>query len=98
MNIKNFKFEQDPFSKYSESFSKIYHEVLLLIKLLQTKPQVKNMNINYYNFYYTVSKNRKEKEIVNEKNENNEIDYVNFNDFITPNHYISIKCRETILK
>ena len=28
--------------------SKIYHEVLLLMKFQQTKPQGKNMNINYY--------------------------------------------------
>ena len=29
------------------------------MKYLQTKPQVKNMNINYYDLYYTVIKNRK---------------------------------------
>ena len=32
MNIKNFNFEQDPFSKNAEGIRKIYHEVLLLMK------------------------------------------------------------------
>ena len=32
MNIKNFNFEQDTFSKNAEGISKIYHEVLLLMK------------------------------------------------------------------
>ena len=46
---KNFQTQEAPFSK-------IYHEVLLLMKILQTKPQVKNMNIKFYDFYYTVVK------------------------------------------
>ena len=49
MNIKrrsrNFQFEEDPFSKNAQGISKINHEALLM-KFLQTKPQVKNMNIN----------------------------------------------------
>ena len=63
------------------------------MKFLQTKPQVKNNNFNYYDLYYTVIKNRKEKdnETVDNKNEN---DYNNFNDYITPNH----KPRERILR
>ena len=32
------------------------------MKFLQTKPQVKFMNINYYDFYYTVIRKRKEKD------------------------------------
>ena len=39
---------QDSFSKNAQGISKIYREVLLLMKFLQTKPQVKNMNTNYY--------------------------------------------------
>ena len=54
------------------------------MKFLQTKPQVKKMNIIYYDFYYTVIESRDDKEIVLEKYENN---YINFNDYITPNHY-----------
>ena len=62
------------------------------MKFLQTKPQIKNMNSTYYDLYYTVIKNRKE--TVND----NENDYINFNEFITPNHYIGIKPRETKLR
>ena len=51
------------------------------------------MNINYYDLYYSVIKNRDEKEIVN-----NENDYINFTDVIIPNLYVGIKPRETILK
>ena len=50
----NIKFDEDPFSKNAQGISKIYREVLLLTKYLQTKPQVKNMDINYYDLYYTV--------------------------------------------
>ena len=65
------------------------------MKFLQTKPQVKNMNINYYDLYYTVIKTRDENMDIDNQYENNENDYINFNDFILPNQRIS---RETILK
>ena len=42
----NIRIDEDPFSKNAQSISKIYHEVLLLLKFLQTKPHVKNMTIN----------------------------------------------------
>ena len=61
MKNKNFQTQEDPFSKNAEGISKIYHEVLLLMKFLMTKPQIKNMNINYYDLYYTVIKTRDEK-------------------------------------
>ena len=48
MNIRNFKFEEDPYSKNAQGIIKFYHGVLLVKKFLQTKPQFKNMNINYY--------------------------------------------------
>ena len=49
MKNKNFQTNnQDPFSRNAKGISKIYHEVLLLMKFLQTKPQIKNMNNNYY--------------------------------------------------
>ena len=66
MKYKNFKFEDYPFSKNAQSISKISQEVSLLTKFSQTKPQVKNMNINYYDLYYAVIKNRDEKENVDE--------------------------------
>ena len=95
MNNKNFRFGEDPFAKNAESIGEIYHEVLMLMKFLQTKPQVKNMNNNYYDLYYTVIKNRKEKEIV--IGEDDENDYVSFSDII-PNHYIGRKNDNTILR
>ena len=83
----NFQFEEDLFSKDTPGISKIYHEVIFLMKFLQTKIRVKNMNINYYDLYYTVFKNRDDKEIrvANEKI------YNNFNEYIAPNHYIGQK-------
>ena len=97
MNIRNFNIEQDPFSKNAESINAIYDEVFLLMELFQTKPQIKNLNIIYYNLY-TVTRNKDIKEIVKNKNESIGNDYININDIITPNHYIGIRPRETILK
>ena len=92
MKSRNFHFpQQDLFSRNAEGISKIYHEVLKLMKFLQTNPQVQNMNINYYDLYYTVKTRDKNKDIDNN-------DYINFNDIITPNHYVEIQPRETILK
>ena len=62
------------------------------MKFLQTKPQIKNMNINYYDLYFTVIKVRDENKDIDNS------DYINFNDFVTPNHYIGIKPHDTILK
>ena len=59
----NSRFDEDLFAKNAQSNSKFYHEVLLLRKFLQTKPQVKNMNFNYYDLYYTVIKNRGENKL-----------------------------------
>ena len=98
MNIRNFKYEEDLFSKHAEGIGKIFLEVSLLIKFLQTKPQVKNMNIKYYDLFYTVIENRDDTEIRNIKNQNNENDDFIYEDFIIPNVNISIKPRETILK
>ena len=52
-----FKSEEDPSSKYAEGISRIYHEVVLLLKFLRTKPQGKIKNMNFYDLYYTVNKN-----------------------------------------
>ena len=56
MKNENIRFGEDPFSKNSQGISKVYHDVLLLMKFLQTKPQVKNMNTTYYDLYYTLIK------------------------------------------
>ena len=52
----NIRFDEDTFAKNAQGIKIIYLEVLLLMKVLQTKPQIKNMNNNYYDFYYTVIK------------------------------------------
>ena len=95
---KNFQTQQDPCSKNAEGISKIYHKVLLLMKFLQTKPQIKNMNMNYYDLYYTVIKTRDEKRDIDIQFENKYNDYINFNDFITPDHYIGRKNDNVMLK
>ena len=69
--------DEDPFAKNAQSINKIYHRLFLLIKLLQTKPQVRKMNINYFDLFYTVIKKRDHKEIVDIQYES---DYINFND------------------
>ena len=99
MNIRkqsgNFQFEEDPFSKNVQNTGKIYHEVLLLMKLSQTKPQVNIMNIKFYDSYYIVIKNRDNKEVVVDKYE---IIYNNFNDFSTPIHYFGQKDFNVMLR
>ena len=80
----NFRFDEDPFAKNAQCISKIYHEVMKLMKFLQTKPQVKNLNNKYYDSYYTVVKTRDDKNIIDTQYEN---DFINFNDFV-PNHYV----------
>ena len=73
MNIKSFRFEEDPFAKDAQGISKIYHEVLMLMKFLQTKPQVKKMNNYYHDLFHTVNKNTDDKEIVKDKYNNKEM-------------------------
>ena len=97
MNLRVFKFEEDLLRKNSQSIIKIYHEVLLLMKFLQTEPQIKNMNNKYYDLYYTVIKNREEDEIVNNKFEGEEVEYVNFCGFITLNQFIGRKKYNVLL-
>ena len=60
---RNFQTQEDPFSKNAQGICKIYHEALLLMKVLQTKPQVTHMNIIYYGLYYTVIKTRDKKKL-----------------------------------
>ena len=79
MNIRRqsgtFQFEEDSFSKNVQGIGQTYQEVLLLMKILQTKPQVKSMKINYYDLYCPVIKNRDDKECVVDENE---IEYFDF--------------------
>ena len=89
---KNFQtHQQDPFAKNAQGISKTYHEVLLLMKFSQTKPQVKNMIINYYDVNFTVIKVGDENKDIDNQYENDDNDYIKYNDIITPNHCIGIK-------
>ena len=62
------------------------------MKFLHTKPRVKKLNINYYDLYYTDIKTRDKNMDIDNQFEDE------YNDFITPNHYVGIKPRETILR
>ena len=98
MKNKNFQSQQDPFAKNAHGISEIYPEVLLLMKFLQTKPQIKNMNIKYFDLYYTVIKVRDENKDIENQFENDYNDYINYQDFVNPNHYFGIKKNnETLL-
>ena len=98
MKDKKFQTQQDPFARNAQGINKIYHEVFLIMKFLQTKPQVKNMNINYYDLYHTVIKAGDENEDIDNLYENVDNNYINFKDFITPNHYIGNKNDNVMLK
>ena len=91
---KNFQTQQDTFARNAQGVSKIYHEVLLLMKFPQTKLQVKNMNINYYDLYYTVNKVRDDYKDIDNQYEDDYNDYISLNDVIIPNHYAGKKGRE----
>ena len=98
MKNKNFQSNNiDPFSKNVQGVAKIYHEVLLLMEFLQNKPDIKNMNINYYDLYYTVVKTGDENKNIDNQYEDDYHDYIDINNFIiTPNHYIGQK-NDTLL-
>ena len=55
------------------------------------------MNIYYYDLNYTVIKTRDESKDIDNQYENNENDYINFNDNV-PNHYVGIKKNNEILR
>ena len=61
------------------------------MNFLKTKPQIRNIKYKFYDLFSTVIENRDDKEIVNNKHEENENDYNNFDDFITRNFYIGMK-------
>ena len=56
------------------------------------------MNINYYDLYKTVIKTRDGNKDIDNQYENDYNDYINYQDFISPNHYVGIKPREAKLK
>ena len=99
MKNKNFQTNnQDPSAKNAQGISKIYHKVLLLMKFLQIRPQIKNMNINYFDLYYTVIKTKNENKDIDNQYDNDENDYIDINDFINLNHYVGIKNDNVMLR
>ena len=56
------------------------------------------MNNKYYNLYCTVNKNRDERKILKDEYENHENDYIKYDDFITPKHYIGRKKYDVMLR
>ena len=102
MNIRRqngkFQFEEHLFGKSIEGIGKTFHEVLLLMKVSKTKHQDNKMDFNSYDLYYTVNKKRDENQTVNNKYENHESDYFNFNDFVIPNDYTGRKNDKVRLK
>ena len=94
MKNGNFQTQQESFAKNAQGISEIYHEVLLLMKCLQTKPQIKNMNINYHDLCYTVNKTRDKNMDIDIQYKNDENDYISLNDVIIRNHYVGIRGRE----
>ena len=93
----NIRFDEDAFARNAQGISKTYHKVLKLMKFLQTKPQVKNMNINFYDLFYTVIKTRDGNDNIDNEFENDDNDYINFSN-IVPIHYIGIKKNNEIIK
>ena len=91
MKNKKFQAEQHPFAKNAQGISKVYHDVVLLMKFLQTKPRVENMNITYFDLYFTVIKTRDENKDIDNQYENDDNDYLSLNDVFIPNHYVGLK-------
>ena len=56
------------------------------------------MNINYYDLYYTGVKNRDDKEVIVDKYENIENDYITFTDIVTANHFVGRKNNIELLR
>ena len=51
---KTFEFEEDPFAKNAQGICMMMHEVLFRMKFLQTKPQNKSKNTNFYDLKHTI--------------------------------------------
>ena len=67
------------------------------MEFLQIKPDNKNMNINYYDSYYTVIKTRNENKNIGNQYEDDYHDYIDINDFFRIPQYMGRK-RDEILR
>ena len=57
----NFQFE-DIFARNAKGIALIMHEALMLLKFFQTKPKLKQENIDYFDMYYNIIFARKQQE------------------------------------
>ena len=93
-----FQSEEELFNKNEERITKLYLQVMLLLKVLLTEPQVKRNNFNF-EFQETFIKNGDDNQnVVEYEYENEETDLIKYDDFIVPNYYNGIKPCETILR
>ena len=56
------------------------------------------MNNNFFDLYNTVNKVRDENKDKDNQYENDENDYIDIKNFISPNHYVGIKTDNVMLK
>ena len=63
-----FQFQDGPFSKNVQSIGENFSEVTIQLKILTEKLHVKKRNIKYYDLYYTVIKNKLEKQLEDDEN------------------------------
>ena len=80
-DIMNIRMDVDTFARNAQGISKIHLEVLMLKRFLQTKPKLKIMDMNFYDFYYTVIKKRKEEEQKENIDDQYETEYMGFKYF-----------------
>ena len=59
----NIKMDEDLFDGIAQGISKIYHEVFLLMKFLQTKSEVKYMNFFVLSYFIPLLKKEMKKEL-----------------------------------
>ena len=76
-----FQFEEDIFSKKAEAITETFHEVIILYKILETKPRFETTKKSKYNLFHTVFKSR------NGKEDNIEEDDFNNSDSLYDKYY-----------
>ena len=92
-----FQLKEGAFSGKAQCISIFFDEVLFVVKLLQTMPDVESMKKTYYEFYYTIIKNRGGKQEQELDKYDNVISYL-YDEIIMPTYNLGIKRGETLLK
>ena len=49
-----FQLDEDRFTEFAQDIAFIFLEVVLIKNFSKTKPQIKYMKINYFDFYYNI--------------------------------------------